>query len=251
MPTAVLESKVRQDIEAFLSRHGRVKRDLAKPSAQGVRDFIRVLSELISKLNTSAHVSDQDALVIRNSVIHQAFLPLLCFRMGRTEDTARLLAASWLVHSPTASEKPISIRVRPVALDRSEARRLLEIFNVAITEALVQSTHDLRGRHTIRRLMTSLRLSYDDTGRTLGVSGETARRWANGTVQIPEDKMAILDTFGSALGLLLQLFLPDRLPEVIRREAETFGGRRALDWILEGRLKEAAETYDRLLLYQT
>lgn len=251
MPEAALESRVRNDIAAFLMRQTRVKRQLAKPNSEAVRDFLRVVSELISRLNAKADVDEQDALVIRNSVIHDAFLPLLFFRMGRTQDTARLLAATWLAYASSSPKRPVSFRIPPVALDRDEAPRLLEMFNLAATEALVDSMHDMRGRHTIRRLMTSLKLSYDDVGRMLGVSGETARRWASGTIQIPDDKMAVLDTFRSAIELLLHLFRPDRLPHVIRRTAEAFGGRRALDWILEGRIQEAAETYDRLLMYQT
>jgi hypothetical protein len=55
---------------------------------------------------------------------------------------------------------------------------------------------------------------------------------------------------GEALDRLLALFQPARLPLAIRRPAELFDGERALDWILRGRIGEAAGRYEIALSYQ-
>jgi DNA-binding transcriptional regulator YiaG len=56
-----------------------------------------------------------------------------------------------------------------------------------------------RGEEAIERLASTLKLSYDDLGRMLGVSGETVRRWARGTGRIPDSHLATLDVVAAAL----------------------------------------------------
>jgi hypothetical protein len=109
---------------------------------------------------------------------------------------------------------------------------------------------DPGGVRALGRLITGLDLSFDEVGRMLGVSGETARRWERGLVPIPAARLALLTSAASALDRLLTLFRPERLPAAIRRSAPIFDGERALDWILRGRIQEVAEQYDRALSYQ-
>jgi hypothetical protein len=67
---------------------------------------------------------------------------------------------------------------------------------------------------------------------------------------VPRDRAATLETAGAALGRLLRMFRPETLPQVIRRPAVLFDGKRALDWVLDGRIQEAADRYDAALSYQ-
>lgn len=103
---------------------------------------------------------------------------------------------------------------------------------------------------SLRRLKTSLMMDYKDLGSILGVDEESARCWEQGLSQIPTEQRTRLSELDAALAQLSSFFLPDRLPEVIRRNAELFDGERAYDWILRGRLSEVVERYDNLLRYQ-
>jgi hypothetical protein len=84
----------------------------------------------------------------------------------------------------------------------------------------------------------------------LGVSGETVRRWKAGATGIPLSHAAELTAAESALNRLMRMFRPARLPLAIRRNADLFGGKRALDWILDGRIAEVADRYEAALAYQ-
>ncbi|MBM3745870.1 MAG: hypothetical protein FJW34_08735 [Acidobacteria bacterium] len=106
------------------------------------------------------------------------------------------------------------------------------------------------GRVAIERLMRGLSLSQDQLGRISGVSGETVRRWMTGATGIPLSRVAELTAAEAALNRLLRIFRPERLPLAIRRNAELFGGKRALDWILDGRIAEVADRYEAALAYQ-
>jgi transcriptional regulator with XRE-family HTH domain len=105
-------------------------------------------------------------------------------------------------------------------------------------------------RSCLRHAREALDLSFDQFGRALGVSGETIRRWESGAVAIPEAQWSVVTLLDQEVQRLERLFAPDRLPLAIRRPAELFAGRTALDWILEGRAQEVADRYEAALLYQ-
>jgi hypothetical protein len=106
------------------------------------------------------------------------------------------------------------------------------------------------GRDMLRRVSACLELSFESVGRILNVPGETARRWERGISRIPSDALATLELVDSALNRLTKLFLPQRLPEVIRRKADLFSGSRALDWVLQGRIADVVDRYEQALSYQ-
>lgn len=54
-----------------------------------------------------------------------------------------------------------------------------------------------------------------------------------------------------AVEALRPFFKEDRIPDIIRRPAGAWEGRRAIDLIMEGRVEEVRETYDRGLTYQS
>jgi len=134
-------------------------------------------------------------------------------------------------------------------IEGADDRLLSQVYDTA-SRLLLARRHDLEARLALDRLMLRLGLSQDEAARMLGVSGETVRRWQRGAVKIPMPRAAQLLSMGEALERLLALFQPARLPLAIRRPAELFDGERALDWILRGRIADAAGRYEIALSYQ-
>ncbi len=116
-----------------------------------------------------------------------------------------------------------------------------------MTEA---SDHVPEGVRALGRLRDTFALSFDELGALLGTSGETVRRWERGLTEIPVDPAATLTGMEDALDRLARLFKPDRLKLVVRRNADLFGGERALDCILRRRLGEVVSRYEQELRYQ-
>jgi hypothetical protein len=102
----------------------------------------------------------------------------------------------------------------------------------------------------VRALRAHLGLSYDDLGSMLQISGFEARRLENRQIEIDREQAARIGAMYAALERLLAIFRPERLPEVISRPAEAFGGQRALDWVLSGRIAEVAGHYEQAVQYQ-
>ena len=134
-------------------------------------------------------------------------------------------------------------------IEGADDRLLSQVYDTA-SRLLLARRHDLEARLALDRLMLRLSLSQDEAARMLGVSGETVRRWQRGAVKIPMPRAAQLLSMGEALDRLLALFQPERLALAIRRPAELFDGERALDWILRGRIADAAGRYEIALSYQ-
>lgn len=105
-------------------------------------------------------------------------------------------------------------------------------------------------RFSLSGTREALDLSFDQLGRIFHVSGETVRRWETGAIAIPESHWAEVSKLAQETDRLQRLFETHRLPMVIRRPAEMFAGRTALDWIFDGRIQETADLYEAALLYQ-
>jgi serine/threonine-protein kinase len=102
----------------------------------------------------------------------------------------------------------------------------------------------------LQRLSTHLSISDQDLARLLHASTETIVNWKSGENAMPikmETRVMAADT---ALGRMLAIFRPERLPDVIRQKVELFQGRSALDLILDGRIEEVADLYDAAFAYQ-
>jgi len=134
-------------------------------------------------------------------------------------------------------------------IEGADDRLLSQVYDTA-SRLLLARRHDLEARLTLDRLMLRLGLSQDEAARMLGVSGETVRRWQRGAVKIPMPRAVQILSMAEALDRLLALFQPARLPLAIRRPAELFDGERALDWILRGRIADAAGRYEIALSFQ-
>jgi hypothetical protein len=138
-------------------------------------------------------------------------------------------------------------RHEPTVPDSSE---WLVLYSQAVEEVISRSVAEGQTRTALRSLMTHLAVGQDDLGRLFAVSGETVRRWERGRSRIPRERGAAILAVESALGRLLEVFRPERLPLVVRRKADLFDGETALEWILRGRIDEVVDRYDRTFAYQ-
>ncbi len=237
MTVAVSHREAERAIRRHLGSPAQVRHLLHSPSPEGFRDAVGRIERSVHDLNVKKGLP-AGAFVVAAIALHSAFDVLLPYAEGRVEEAARRLAV-WYGMLSRAENLP------GVTLD-SLCRLYLETVASEASSTLQGS----RGEETIERLAGMLNLSYDDLGRMLGVSGESVRRWARGTGQTPDSHLATLDVAGAALDRLLELFVPERLPQVVRRPAELFDGERALDWILRGRIQDVVERYETALMYQ-
>lgn len=140
-----------------------------------------------------------------------------------------------------------SVLANPALRDASSMRLAL---HQAVDESLANAGLYAPGAAIVARLGRILEMSHEDLARIFRVSGETVRRWERGQVQIPAARLAELQRMAAAADRLEALFVPSRLPQVIRRPAELFGGETALEWIERGRISEVADRYETALRYQ-
>ena len=134
--------------------------------------------------------------------------------------------------------------------DINKFEECFQMYNLAVSTVVAEQITTSKSQQILRQLMANLSLSYDNVGRMFRVSGETVRRWENGTNAIPNERNSEITLAREPLNKLLQMFLPSKLPQVIRRTAQLFNGERALDWILQGRISEVANRYELSLRYQ-
>jgi DNA-binding transcriptional regulator YiaG len=203
----------------------------------------------------------------------QGALPsMLLFREGEIRAASAAVSGLWFALSTREPEsvKPILTKPRdPEKIsatvlgavakvqkilakhrDERELEELAQVFPLVVFEEAASAGKATSGRDILRRMSACLGLSFENVGRILNVPGETVRRWERGISRIPSDALATLEIVDSALTRLTRLFLPQRLPEVLRRKAELFDGSRALDWILQGRIADVVDRYEQALRYQ-
>ncbi len=247
MPQTIAVRKAEQDLKMRLSGHKDIVPLLQSGSLEGVRVFVLEVNSFFSDLSKRAGLPPRKVPVITSAVVHDAFPSLLCYLRGYPDIASRFLLARWRAY---LGESPISVKLDMRCVPGPEDGGLLSVFSAVVSGLLVAQAQGFRGQAILARLMESLRLSYDQLGRMLDVSGETARRWSQGVITVPEAQLAKLDAADAALTRLLSIFRPDRLPEVVRRPAELFDGQIALEWILTGRIRDVADRYDLLTRYQ-
>jgi transcriptional regulator with XRE-family HTH domain len=256
MNGTAIERELRHRIEAVAGRL--TGPDLPDPGT--VREVVEELDRCLAELGEAAKVSPELAPLVRLSVLQAAFPVLLGYRHGAPDLAWYLLTTEWERVVLALRARGWNSEVReagfylpsplwPLA-DPAADQELLVLFNLAVFEVLRGAEVQGSGRQTARRLMSRLSLSYDQLGRAFGVSGETVRRWERGSHPIPDERLADLAHADGAISRLEGMFRPERLPQVVRRKAGLFGGEAALDWILRGRIGEAADRYETALAYQ-
>ena len=229
------------------------------PALGTVREFVSLVDHCVEMLNKALDLKEDRASLVRQSTLQGSFPVLLFYQQGDARFAAGLLLTEWKHLAETLGgpdeilelsvESPETADVR-APLEAADVAELLATFNIVVSEFLSYSESHSQSREILRRLMSLLRLSFDELGRALGVSGETVRRWERGSHRIPDERMAELDRTAAALGRLIEIFRPERLARTLRRAADLFGGETALDWILRGRISEVADRYEAALAYQ-
>jgi transcriptional regulator with XRE-family HTH domain len=108
---------------------------------------------------------------------------------------------------------------------------------------------DAEGRATMARLRRAFQLNSADIAQMLAAEPSDIDSWDAGTAHIPLVVVAQLREYADALDVLEGLFTEDRLPRVIRRPAQLFGGATALDLIRRGDLQTVATRYNHALQF--
>jgi transcriptional regulator with XRE-family HTH domain len=222
------------DIQAMLAAEMSLQLPQPTPDA-----FMAVVGRHVRQMNETFQVPVRQAELVEAGVLQNSF-PAFLMLQGR--DPGR--ASQWVVH--TWQDYAEELERLPAVEDK---RAALD-YDRAVLGFLSMAEGASDGRRILERLMASLGLSQDETGRMFGVSGETIRRWERGNARIPHSRMAALVSSEAALERLESLFVADRLPQVIRRRADLFENERALDLILRGRMAEVAGRYETALAYQ-
>ena len=214
----------------------------------------------VDTLNTRFLVDPDASPLVRELVLQNAFLACVYSRHGRAEIGKASLVHAWIDSSALAgldTERFRSLRnmwmhhapAINVNLTSQDAE-LLAIFNAAVGERFMAERAEWQGRQIVRDLIVRLGLTRDEVAAMLHVSRETLDDWESGRTTIPKESLTQLRAASTALSKLLGIFLPERLQQVIRRDAELFDGNPAVEWIVNGRIGEVAERYESILAYQ-
>lgn len=246
-PPEVIELAISLAREEFESFETPIAEDFRGFEVSDARAFAKHLRTVVETLNRAARVDVPSLVVVQDS-----FSALLAWRTDR-ERSFRLVVDRWADllgatrEVAQSSTEPLLHAWRVAHEQLTEAQAT---FQLAMEELLRAESGGEKARLAVRSLMSHLDLSFDQVGRMFKVSGETVRRWSQGSHAVPSGRVGQLATAQAALDRLLGIFRPEALPGVIRREAELFDGETALDWILRGRIDEVADYYESALSYQ-
>lgn len=216
------------------------------------------LVAIVDDLSRSEPVEPRRAIPVWILLAAEVPMVLSLVASGKTEQAAKFLMQIWKTSTTGAARyRDLAVQAASVSPELVKTstdwdRILTQVaaYQVELIGRLREFERSERGRYAIPLLMKTLDLSYDEIGRLFGVTGETARRWAEGSVRVPPEQLAKVDQAVDSLQRLMRMLKPGRLAEILRRPAEAFGGQRALDWILGGRIQLVADTYERVLTYQ-
>jgi len=241
-----------REIRQCLTANAEIRDRLRRGGSEGVRRFAQVVSSCVEKLNARAGLTGSRAALVSSAVIQGALPSMLLFREGKLRAASQAVSTLWIALSTAESAQSAKLPGEILAKrpDEWEIEELTHVFPLVVFEEAASARKAASGRDMLRRVSACLELSFESIGRILNVPGETARRWERGISRIPNDAFATLELVDSALNRLTKLFLPQRLPGVIRRKADLFSGSRALDWILQGRIADVVDRYEQTLGYQ-
>lgn len=270
----VSEAGLRRKITSSFKAEQNLIQKLDPPTVDGVRGFLGLVSRTVDELNHQVGVpEDRGPLVKSNILCNGAVSSLFAFCAGDVHTAASSLLTHWeeavatvvkdskdfvsfRLHFTAEARKTRSTETRnnlarvfsKVSLERTQ--ELIAYYAAALPEEINATIKGNQMRLALIRLMSALDLSFDEVGRMFGVSGETVRRWARQTNEVPEEKAAIIQTADSALSRILSHVKSHRVAAAIRRPAKAFDGRSALALILDGRIAQVAHAYEFALSYQ-
>jgi hypothetical protein len=228
------------------------------PSIESTIVFLRILDRCLVRLNRQARLGKKLDVIVRETALQRGFPAFLTYARSSVDRASECVLAAWTEAARMLGEEgvrdPQEVARGPdralTGISEELFRDYLSTYNLAFAEVLREHMVEPRAQQTIQELLHGFDMSYDELGRILDVSGETVRRWAKGASSVPKKKLAAIDMAGNALRRIRRILRPDRLPSVIRRKAELFGGDSALDWIRAGRVTEVADRYETAFAYQ-
>jgi transcriptional regulator with XRE-family HTH domain len=222
------------------------------------REFIALVDECAVGFNSGAGLFGALAAVVRYGVIQSCFPALVRSRRGSADTALRWISAMWSLHAAAFGALPESADIGSLSVSDFETtlppeESLAEdiaIYNMAVSELLSKTSREAEARQVLRRLRTNLGIDAEELGAMFGVSARTIRQWESRHTPIPDKEITAIVAADVGLTVLLEVFRPEVLADVVRRNAPGFDGDRALDWILNGRIAEVAERYWDASLYQ-
>jgi transcriptional regulator with XRE-family HTH domain len=225
-----------------------------------VRKWVDWISMGVDRLNSRFFSGSESQPLTRELVLQNSFPACALFWHGHAELGRVSLINTWIDSSLLSGHHQAALRtlrdswlheVEPIQFDLASAdAELLAIFNAAVGERILAEAAAWQGRQIIRDLLIRLGLSREEVAKMFQVSVETLNGWESGSITIPKENLTQVQAASRALSKLLGIFRPERLPQVIRREAELFDGKTAVDWIVDGHISEVADRYDQALAYQ-
>lgn len=235
--------------------------DPASVDLESARKCVAWMLRSIVRLNQKARIPPEWSSLLQDFVLTNASQCAILWRSGLAEEARNVLVHVWLeqssmvatisagnwtgVHDPCVSGS-FPLRFKPSDWDRE----FVLLYVLAVSENIRSATSEWQARQELRNIMSRLELTPEDLARVLSSSVEEVDAWESGRTPIPFDQQASLQKANNALMRMLSIFRPERLPQIIRRPAELFGGQTALDWIVQGRIGEVADKYDTTLAYQ-
>lgn len=225
-----------------------------------VRRWVEWVLLGVDRLNTRFLVDPDASPLVRELVLQNAFLACVYSWHGRAEIGKASLVHAWIDSSLLVGlDTELFRNLRNLWVHHvptfnvnltSQDAELLAIFNAAVGEQFLAERAEWQGRQIVRDLIVRLGLARDEVASMLHVSVETLDDLESGRTTIPTESLAQLRAASTALSKLLSIFRPERLPQIIRRDAELFDGKPAVEWIVSGRITEVAERYESILAYQ-
>ncbi len=231
------------------------------PSYSSMVALVRTIDAFVVSSASIAGIDAEKLPIVRDKALQDSFY--ICVLESKktarhaAEDfynhlshNIRLFQSHAIVEPPLTDLWPTSIDLVAKDIDVSNVQESFALFHLAVSSVITEEESANEGQQILRTLMTVFDLSFEELGRMFGVTGETARRWEIGSSSISSDRKAAISSTKEPMDKLLKIFRHARLPQVIRRAAELFGGERALDWILRGKIADVANRYEITLRYQ-
>lgn len=245
-PPEVIELAISLAREEFESFETPIAEDFQGFEVSDARAFAKHVRAVVETLNRAARVEVPSLLVVQDS-----FSALLAWLTDR-ERSFRVVVDRWadLLGATREVAQSMEPLLRASQFAHEQLVEVQATFQLAMEELLRAESGAEKARLAVRSVMSHLDLSYDEVGRMFNVSGETVRRWSQGSHAVPSGRVGQLAAAQAALDRLLGIFRPEAFPGVIRRRTELFDGETALDWILRGRIDEVADRYESTLSYQ-
>ncbi len=248
----------REEGEQIEVRIGSIRERLSYSS---MLDLVRTIDAFVVSSASMAGIDPEKLPIVRDKALQDSFYICVLESKKTARHAAedfynyfshyiRLFQSHAIVETPVTDLWPTSIDVAAEDIDVANVHESFALFHLAVSSVISEQESANEGQQILRTLMATLDLSFEELGRMFGVTGETARRWETGTSSISSDRKAVITSTREPLNKLLKIFRHARLPQVIRRAAELFGGERALDWILRGKIPDVANRYEIALRYQ-